>query len=135
MTKANKEVAIAEELHRADQALTAFELLVKGGVFSDAVSRLYYCLLHRVKALLLTEGLEPKSHEGALHLLSDHFVKSGRLLSGDSHFFASLMKYREEADYTPSFVFTESDVSHLRDQVTTLSTKIFNLIREAGFNA
>jgi uncharacterized protein (UPF0332 family) len=98
-----------------------------------AVSRLYYCLLHRVKALLLTKGLEPKSHEGALHLMSDHFVKSGPLVSTDSHFFASLMKYREEADCSPSFAFTESDVGKLRDEFTALSAKILDLIREAGF--
>ncbi|MGO9410480.1 MAG: HEPN domain-containing protein [Spirochaetia bacterium] len=135
MTKANKETAVAEELQRANQALTAFELLVRGGVLSDAVSRLYYCLLHRVKALLLTEGLEPKSHEGALHLLSQHFVKPGHLEPAATQFFAQLMKYREEADYSPSFTFAESDVTGLRDGVNSLSAKLLDLIRAAGFQA
>jgi uncharacterized protein len=135
MTKPNKEVAVAGELQRAERAFGAFSHLAGGGFWEDAVSRLYYCLLHRVKALLLTEGLEPKSHEGALHVLSEHFVKSGQLTSRDSHFFASLMKYREEADYTPSFVFTESDVQELRGQVDALSSKILELIRAAGFKA
>ncbi len=135
VTKANKEVAIANELLKAEQAFTAFGLLVRGGVLSDAVSRLYYCLFHRVKALLLTRGLEPKSHEGTLHWFSEHFVKAGPLATTDSQFFASLMKYREEADYSPSFVFTESDVSRLRDHVNELSRKIFDLIRAAGFQA
>jgi uncharacterized protein (UPF0332 family) len=135
MTKPNKEVAVAGELQRAERAFGAFSHLASGGFWEDAVSRLYYCLLHRVKALLLTEGLEPKSHEGALHVLSEHFVKSGQLTSRDSHFFASLMKYREEADYTPSFVFTESDVEELSEQVDALSSKILGLIRAAGFKA
>ncbi|HUI71585.1 MAG TPA: HEPN domain-containing protein [Spirochaetia bacterium] len=135
MTKVNKEEAIAGELLRAEQALKAFQLLAEGGVLSDAVSRLYYFLLHRVKALLLTEGLEPKSHEGALHWFSEHFVKDGPLTSADSHFFASLMKYREEADYSPSFIFTDTDVKKLRVETVALSDKIADLIRKAGFKA
>jgi len=135
MTKVNKEEAIAIELQKAEESLAASAHLVSGGFLADAVSRLYYCLLHRVKALLLTEGLEPKSHEGALRLLSDHFVKDGPLTSADSHFFASLMKYREEADYSPSFIFREDDVKKLRDETANLSKKILDLIRKAGFTA
>ncbi len=133
MTKVNKETAMAYELRKNDRAFSAFEHLALGGFFEDAVSRLYYSLLHRVKALLLTKGLEPRSHEGTLHWFSEHFVKAGPLASTDSQFFASLMKYREEADDSPSFVFTESDVSRLRDQVNELAAKIFDLIRAAGF--
>ncbi len=133
MTKVNKEVAIAHELRKADRALAAFEHLAGGGFFEDAVSRLYYCLLHRVKALLLTEGLEPKSHEGTLRLLSDHFVKSGPLDPEDSHLFVRLMKYREEADYNPTFIFTEKTVAQMREEVADLSERILGLIREAGF--
>ena len=36
-------------------------------------------------------------------------------------------------DYTPSFVFTESDVNELREHVDALSSKILDLIRAAGF--
>ena len=133
MTKVNKEVAVASELQKAEEMFTEFELLVRGGAFSGAVSRLYYCLLHRVKALLLTEGLEPKSHAGTLRLLSDHFVKSGPLEPEDSHLFARLMKYREEADYSPSFKFTEKSVAQMKDEVDALSAKILQLIRQAGF--
>ncbi len=135
MTKVNKEAAIAGELRKANRAHAAFEHLQNGAFYEDAVSRLYYSLLHRVKALLLTQGLEPKSHEGALRVFSEHFVKDGPLSSTDSHFFASLMKFREEADYSPSFIFTDADVKKLRDETTVLSEKILDLIRKAGFKA
>ena len=133
MTKVNKEVAVASELQKAEQTFAEFELLVRGRALSGAVSRLSYCLFHRVKALLLTQGLEPKSHEGTLRLLSDHFVKSGPLDPEDSHLFARLMKYREEADYSPSFNFTEKSVAQMQEEVATLSAKILDLIRRAGF--
>lgn len=40
MTAANRALAIAEELHRADGSLAAAHHLVEGGFLTDAVSRL-----------------------------------------------------------------------------------------------
>jgi uncharacterized protein (UPF0332 family) len=135
MTDANRAAGIAEEMARAESALAASTLLVNGGFPSDAVSRLYYSLLFRVRALLLTLGLEAKSHEGALRLLSLHFVKTGRLEPEASHLFSRLMKYREEADYNPSYVFTVDDARRLRDETAALASRITELIRQSGYEA
>ena len=134
MTDANRETGIREELSRAESALAASMLLADSGFPLDAVSRLYYSLLFRVRALLLTAGLEPKSHEGALRLLSLHFVKTGRLKPEASHLFSRLMKYREEADYNPSYTFTADEVRRLRDETAALSNRIADLIRRSGLS-
>ena len=68
MTAENKHHNIREELVRSDSALGSAELLIVGGFFADAVSRLYYYILYHVRALLLTKGFEPNSHEAALRL-------------------------------------------------------------------
>ena len=105
MTDQNRRHAVAEEMSRAGDALKAADLLAANGLFSDAVSRLYYYVLAHVRALLLTVDLEPRSHEAALRLLSLHFVKAGVLERETAHVFAKLMKFREEADYNPSYSF------------------------------
>lgn len=133
MTETNRQSAIREQVSRADSALAASSLLATGGFLLDSVSRLYYSLLHRVRALLLTMGLEPKSHEGALRLLSLHFVKAGRREAGVSHLFARLMKFREEADYNPSYTFSDEDVHALQDEAAAASARITELIRQSGF--
>jgi uncharacterized protein (UPF0332 family) len=135
MTEPNRAAAIAEELGRAENALAACVFLADGGFLSDAVSRLYYSMLFRVRALLLTLGLEAKSHEGALRLLSRHFVKASLLEPDSSHLFSRLMKYREEADYNPSYLFTVEDVKKLREEASALAMRIARLIREAGYQA
>src|SRR3972149_9694761 len=99
MTEENKRENIKNELDRASKAIDAAILLFENDFLNDAVSRLYYFLLYNIRALLLTEGLEPKSHEGSLRLLGLHFVKKGIFSPSDSHIFSKLMKYREEADY------------------------------------
>ena len=135
MTEANRALSIAEELARAESALAASDLLASGGFPTDAVSRLYYSLLFDVRALLLTLGLEANSHQGALRLLSLHFVKAGRLEPEASHLFSRLMKYREEADYNPAHVFTVEDVRGLRQETKALAARIVDLIRESGYTA
>ena len=133
MTDRDRPAAIREELGRADTALAAADHLARGGFSADAVSRLYYSLLFRVRALLLTKDLEPRSHEGALRLLSLHFVKSGRLDREAAHLFSRLMKYREEADYTASVEYTAEDVAGFRAEVEIVSARIAELIRAAGY--
>lgn len=92
-----------------------------------------YSLLHYIRALLLTKGLEPKSHEGALRLFSLHFVKEGVFEPADSHIFSRLMKYREEADYNPSYMFTKEDFVEFKNDVEQLSNKIADYLKEMGY--
>ncbi len=99
MMEENKRENIREEIERATEVRKAAELLFSNNFIKDAVSKLYYFLLYSVRALLLTKGLEPKSHEGALRLFGLHFVKEGLFMAQDSHVFSKLMKFREEADY------------------------------------
>ena len=99
MTDDNKRANIAAELGRSDESLRAAVVLLEAGLLHDAESRLYYSAYHAAVALLLTQGLEPRSHTGVANLLGLHFVKTGRLNAGDARLFARLQKYRVEADY------------------------------------
>jgi len=98
VTKDNRRENIRAELDRAAEALAAATLLYKHGYVSDAISRLYYFVLYNVRALLLSKGLEPRSHEGALRLLGLHFVREGLMDKSTAQVFSKLMKFREERD-------------------------------------
>ena len=91
MNDENKRKNILEELERAAKTLKAASLLYEAGLLSDAISRLYYFLLYNVRALLLTKGLEAKSHEGALRLFGLHFIKEKIFSAKSSHIFSKLM--------------------------------------------
>ena len=133
MTDENKSANIQEELARAASALRAASLLAENNLLNDAVSRLYYFLLYHVRALLLTVGLEARSHETAPRLFGLHFVRKGIFGRDSSHLFSVLMKYREEADYNPFYSFTQQDFQELKGQVVNLASKIKTWIREQGY--
>jgi uncharacterized protein (UPF0332 family) len=133
MTLENKGLNVSEEIERAKSALASADLLNDHGHVNDAVSRLYYCLLYHVRAVLLVKGLEPKSHESALRLFSLHFVKTGVFEPAAAHLFSRLMKYREEADYNPSYAFAQDEYIHLRAEVDALMGLICGFLQAQGF--
>lgn len=133
MTEANKKDNIREELHRARECFRGAEVLNTNGLFADAISRLYYYVFHAVRALLLAKGLEPKTHEGALRLFSMHFVKAGSFEPESAHVFSRLMKYRGEADYNPSYIFTGQDYQNFKKEAEALFQMITNHLTHDGY--
>jgi uncharacterized protein (UPF0332 family) len=133
MTDENKKENIRNELDRASKTIEAANILFNNGFLNDAISRLYYFLLYNIRALLLTKGLEPKSHEGALRVFGLHFIKEGIFEARDSHVFSKLMKYREEADYNPSYIFIRGDFLEFRKEAEDLVGKIKGYLMEKGY--
>ncbi len=99
---------MAEELARAREELTAAEQLLQMGLARIALGRGYFAAFHACRAVLFAEGIEPRSHHGALHLFNQHMVKSGRFEPATSRVLARLQKFREEADYGESFPVDEA---------------------------
>lgn len=133
MKERNKRENIKSELERASKAMDAATLLSENDFLNDAISRLYYFLLYNIRALLLTKGLEPKSHEGVLRLFGLHFIREGIFEPKASHIFSKLMKYREEADYNPVYMFTREDVAEFKKEAEALSNKIKIYLKENGY--
>jgi len=129
----NKKANIREEIDRANDAIRAANLLFENGFVRDGVSKLYYSLLYNIRALLLTVGLEPKSHEGALRLFGLYFVKPGVFEAKDSHIFSKLMKFREEADYNPSYSFSPEDFTEFKSEAEGMMQKITNHLKNKGY--
>lgn len=130
MTEQNKKINISQELERAEDCLKSAELLMNHEQYADAVSRLYYYLYHVIKALLLSKGFEPKTHEGSLRLLGLHFIKPGIFEPSLSHTYAKLMKYRGEADYNPSYVFTKDDYTDFKKEAEVLHSQVIEFLQK-----
>lgn len=133
MTEDNKRENVKLELEYAAKALKEAHVLFENELFNGAISRLYYSLLHDIGALLLSRGIEAKSHEGALRLLSLYFVKEGVFEPKAAHLLSKLMKYREEADYNPAYIFVGEDFTEFQKEVKALSSKIKSYLQTQGY--
>lgn len=108
MTDEGRRESASEELARADEELRAADQLVAIGIPRIALTRAYFACFHAVRALLYAENLEPRTHQGTHHLFNTHFVRTGRFEPAATRLLARLQKYREEADYSESFVVDEA---------------------------
>jgi hypothetical protein len=99
MTGENRRENSRAESALGDDALRAADHLLGLGLHNDAVSRAYYAAFHYARALLLTEGLEPRTHRGVVALLERHFAAPGRLDRDAVALLARLQTFRSLADY------------------------------------
>ena len=83
--------------------------LIDAKLFRESIPKLYYTMFHTLRALLSTNGLEPRSHGGVSHYFNSHFVRSELFSREHGRFFNRLMKYRHEADYGLVCEITEQD--------------------------
>ncbi len=132
MTNENRAVHVAAEIERALLALRAAEALAGLGLWSDAVSRAYYAALHYAVALLLTEGIEPKTHGGVGSMLGLHFVRTGKLPPEAGGELARLEQFRTEADYNRFFVFTEHSAQAELAVARTFCDRAAAFLQSAG---
>jgi uncharacterized protein len=108
VTGDNQKRNIAEEVAKGNDLLETAEILHRAGKYADAVSRAYYAVFHYAAALLLTAGLQAKSHGALARLLQSHFVKPGTLSAASGTTFIKLMALRLDADYSAVVVFTDA---------------------------
>jgi uncharacterized protein (UPF0332 family) len=133
MTDENRRRNIADAVARAEQALRAARALLGLALNADATSRAYYAAFHIVRALLLTRGVEPKTHAGAIHLLNVEFVREGRLPSSHNRLLAGLQRSRELADYDSAVTFSQEDAAAELADAERFVVEALALLRADGW--
>lgn len=133
MTDEHLRVHVAAELEQGATALRAAEALLALGLFSDAVSRAYYAAFHHAMALLLSSGVEPKSHAGVGSMLGLHFVRAGKLPPECTHELARLAQFRAEADYNRFFSFTAQSASQEVAVARSFCQRALAFLSASGF--
>lgn len=124
MNEANKTLNRQMEIVRAEESLKAAQLLFEQGLWRDSISRSYYTAFHMIQALLLTLGIEAKSHSGAQSLFSLHFVKKGVFEPRYARILSKAQKFREESDYDPVSEFGREDAAERLAEVNDLAKRV-----------
>lgn len=129
MNEANRIANARAEMEASDEALSAAEALLDDGLLRSAVSRLYYGMLHLVRALIVSRGFDPRSHEGVETLFALHFVRPGVVDLRFGKAFAHLQKFREQADYGPMLALTVEEVARDLATVKEFAGEVRRILR------
>jgi uncharacterized protein (UPF0332 family) len=117
MTINNREDYIKYRYHRSEESLNEALILAQNGSWNAVVNRLYYSCFYAVISLLLKNGIETQSHEGARTQFGLHFVKTGKIDKIHGKLFTKLFDYRQKGDYGDLFDYDEKIVRPLIEQV------------------
>ncbi len=118
---------------RGDEACRA-EVLLREALLRDALSRAYYAALHYARALLLTKGEEPLTHEGVVQRFSLHFVRSGMMAVEDGKALGRLQRIREEADYVAEREYDQEQVAQELDSVHRFRAAVLRVLEQSNIS-
>ena len=133
MSPDNARANAAAEMTRADESLRAATLLLREGLYNNAVSDACYAAFHAVRALLFTFGEEPRSHRGALHLFNVRFVRTGKMDARHLSTLARAQYDRVNADYGARVRFTADDANDEISGARALIEATRDLLRQDGW--
>jgi uncharacterized protein (UPF0332 family) len=108
---------------KAKEFLADARATFEGGRHRTSVNRAYYAALNGVRAILVLEGANPETHEGAVTLLSLRFVKTHILPVDIIKKFKILLSRRTDVDYGDFDTIDAKDSEDsLRDAETIIET-------------
>ena len=111
MTDANRRENALRELEAAREALRAAEALLGLGLLRDASSRAYYAAFHGARAMLMSRGLQAKTHAGLLHVVNDQLVRGGAVAASVNDALTDLLALRATADDGHAFTMSPAAVA------------------------
>jgi uncharacterized protein (UPF0332 family) len=97
--KSKYEAEIIANLQRAGQSIQAARELVAREYFDFAASRAYYAAFYAASAALLFEGVESNKHSGAIAMVHQRLVKTGKLDKQQGKELNWLFELRSVGDY------------------------------------
>ena len=115
-----------------EKALNTFaemEVLRQAGLWNNIANRLYYAAFHAVSALLIHDHYNVGSHQGAVIMLHQYYVKPGILSKEDGAFYSQLQTMREKSDYNCTYNATEEDTLPRIEQTKQFIDRILSMIK------
>ena len=108
---------VGYRINRAYETLKEAEKMIENEFWNASVNRIYYACFYAVIALLLKNGIDTGTHNGAKTKFSNDFIKTGIIELKYGKLYSKLFDYRQKGDYGDLFDFDEKIVLPLVDQV------------------
>ena len=113
MMPENHKDYIKYRFHRAEESLDEALILAENDRWNAVVNRLYYSCFYAVIALLLKNGIQTQTHDGARTQFGNHFIRTGKIDKNYGKLYSKLFDYRQKGDYGDLFDYDKKTVSPL----------------------
>lgn len=124
-----RQIIVNLEKEKALNTFAEIETLRQVGFWNNIANRLYYAAFHAVTALLINDQHNVGTHQGAVIMLHQYYVKTGILSKADGAFYSQLQTMREKSDYNCTYNATEEDTAPKIAQTKQFIDKVLGLIK------
>ncbi|WP_297828144.1 HEPN domain-containing protein [uncultured Methanobrevibacter sp.] len=129
MSNEERKIVVGLETEKARKTFAEIEVLRQAGLWDNIANRLYYAVFHAVSALLINDGHIVGTHQGAVIMLHQHYIKTGILEKKYGTFYSRLQTMREQSDYNCTFNATEEEITPLIPLTGEFIEKVLGLIK------
>ena len=130
LTDEQRRDIVLYRMENARQMFSEVESHRENGFYNTAVNRLYYACYYAATAMLISMGIEVKSHDGVRLNLGQHVVKAGKLSPELGRFYSRLFSKRSTGDYDDFITHTLETVDELMPQAQQFIETLFGQINE-----
>ena len=129
INKEERKIIVGLEIEKARKTFAEIEILRQAGLWDNIANRLYYAAFHAVSALLINDEHPVGTHQGAVVMLHQYYVKTGILSKEDGAFYSQLQTLREKSDYNCTYYATEEDTAPRIASTEVFIEKVIGLIK------
>jgi len=128
LSNEERTIMVQLEMERAQKIQAEFPIYQQNQLWSTLANRMYYALYHASMSLLIAHGLHANTHQGVYVLLSQYFIKEGKLSKDLGNLYTRLQNMREKGDYNCLIETSPEELLPLLPKVETYISTIQQLI-------
>lgn len=130
LTDEQRRDIVRYRMENAQKMLSEVESHRENGFYNTAVNRMYYACYYAATAMLISMGIEVKSHDGVRLNLGKYVVMEGRLSPDLGRFYSRLFSKRSTGDYDDFINHTLTTVDELLPQARQLISTLLSQLDE-----
>ena len=130
LTDEQRRDIVRYRMENAQKMLSEVESHRENGFYNTAVNRMYYACYYAATAMLISMGIEVKSHDGVRLNLGKYVVMEGWLSPDLGRFYSRLFSKRSTGDYDDFINHTLITVDELLPQAQQLISTLLSQLDE-----
>ena len=107
-------------MEKSQRFMSEAKSVAELGLWDLVANRLYYSVFHSMAGMFINDGIEVRSHKGAVVMFGQKYVASGKFDSKWGKLYAKLQDIREKCDYNLVYVSDKEEMAPLMDEAQAL---------------
>jgi uncharacterized protein (UPF0332 family) len=129
LTEEERSAIISYRITKAWETLKEAKGISNLKYWNAVANRLYYSCYYITGALLIASNYTAQTHNGVIHLLGLHFIKTGRISKEAGKLYSRLYEIRQSGDYDDLFDLEEVDVKPLINRAELYIEELEKILR------